>query len=226
LIILILFTAILPSYYFYSKYEKNRKLLENPREAAREELGSLIEEVGKVVELPGGEEPTAATVSDKEKLKNQPFFARSENGDRVLIYTQAKKAILYRPSIHKVIDIAPLIIGPSENTPTPTIVTSENTPAPTKILKPVRVSIYNGTPAMGFSLGFEKKLKEKYGEKIEITERETAGKNTYSEILVVNLTGKDTTLAEDISQFLGAKIGALPEGEIRPEADILIILGK
>lgn len=58
-----------------------------------------------------GEEPTIATITDREKLKDQAFFARAENGDKVLIYAQAKKAFLYSVKTGKVLEIAPVNIG-------------------------------------------------------------------------------------------------------------------
>jgi hypothetical protein len=80
-------------------------------------------EVGKIIELPQGETPSVATVSDVSKLVNQPFFKNALNGDRVLVYTQAKKTILYRPSARKVIETAPVTSS------TPTLV--KITPKPT-----------------------------------------------------------------------------------------------
>jgi hypothetical protein len=69
---------------------------------------ATVEEVGKLVDLPEGETPTIATVSDLEPLKDQAFFKDAEIGDKVLIFGTSKKAILYRPSANKVIAVAPL----------------------------------------------------------------------------------------------------------------------
>lgn len=80
----------------------------NSNEKDKKEAMAIVEQVGKLVILPEGEEPTVATVTDPAKLADQPFFENSEAGDKVLIYTTAQRAILYRPSNNKVIEIAPL----------------------------------------------------------------------------------------------------------------------
>jgi|SRR3989344_6319278 len=78
---------------------------------------NLVEKIGILIELPAGEEPTIATVTDKTKLSDQAFFAPAQNGDVVLIYTDAKKAYLYRPSTNKILDVAPVNFP----TPAPTV---------------------------------------------------------------------------------------------------------
>lgn len=80
---------------------------------AEQEAKDLIEKVSKLVVLPQDETPTIATVSDVEKLKDQPFFANAKNGYKVLIYTNAKKAILYDPFENKIVEIAPVNLGQS-----------------------------------------------------------------------------------------------------------------
>lgn len=98
-------------------YKRNQDLsaenkrLSNPTEVAKQQQEELVALVGALVDLPSGETPTVATVSDSAKLKEQAFFELAQNGDKVLIYTKAKKAYLYRPSTDKIINIAPVNIG-------------------------------------------------------------------------------------------------------------------
>lgn len=99
--------------YDYTQLKKERDKLSDPQAAAQEATQKLVNEVGAIVQLPEGETPTVATVSDASKLQNQAFFAKAENGDKVLIYTQARRAILYRPSTGKVIEVAPINLGTS-----------------------------------------------------------------------------------------------------------------
>ena len=69
------------------------------------DVQETITKIGKLFALPQDEAPTLATVTDKEKIKDQPFFLRAENGDKVLFYTRFGRAILYRPSEDKIIDV-------------------------------------------------------------------------------------------------------------------------
>jgi hypothetical protein len=92
---------------FYIARENSDKTNQN---STQQEAESLLKKVGELYDLPKGENPTIATISDKTKLQKQPFFLKAENGDKVIIYTNAKKAILYRPSIHKIMEIAPLAL--------------------------------------------------------------------------------------------------------------------
>src|SRR5882724_7446701 len=93
--------------YLFYNYQTSQKELEklraNPQTVARQEIKDVKAKVGQLMELPQNEEPTLATVTDINKLKNQQFFAQAVNGDKVLIYTQTSKAILYRPQTNKII---------------------------------------------------------------------------------------------------------------------------
>lgn len=225
--ITILLIALVPSYYFYSQYQRSQKLLQNPTEAAKEEAKALIAKVSELIELPANEEPTVATVSDKNKIKDQPFFQKAENGDKVLIFTQWKKAILYRPSTNKIIEVAPINLGqPPESSPSASATASS---VKEITVKPIKIALYNGTTTVGLTNIVEKQLKENVniGSKIEVVAKDNAQKNNYTSALVVDLTGKQKELAQKIASALAGSVGNLPEGETKPvNADILVILAK
>lgn len=109
LIILVIILA-LTSAYFYKK-SKN-----DPNAASQAEIKSLVQKVGRLAILPTDETPTVATVSDPDALKSQAFFVDAKKGDKVLIYTNAKKAVLYDPTADKIVNIAPL----NSESPAPT----------------------------------------------------------------------------------------------------------
>jgi hypothetical protein len=106
--------------YFFKQYKNTQKQIKvlkaDPQQANRD----LINKIGKLVVLPVGEDPTIATVADPEKLKEQAFFTKAKTGDKVLLYTNAKKAILYNPESNKIVEIAPINIGSATPSPTPT----------------------------------------------------------------------------------------------------------
>jgi hypothetical protein len=68
----------------------------------------MVARVGALIDLPAGETPTIATVSDPSKLEDQAFFAGASKGDIVLIYTKAHEAYLYDPVRNKLVKVAPV----------------------------------------------------------------------------------------------------------------------
>lgn len=100
---LVILFALLAGYLFL---EGGGYLTRTDTKAA--EVASVIDAVAKHVVLPEGEEPTLATVTSLEPLAGQPFFKNAKLGDRVLIYTQAQKVILFDPTLDRVVEMAPL----------------------------------------------------------------------------------------------------------------------
>lgn len=93
------------------------KLSEQSQVSAPDEAKQLNTEVGQLVVLPTDETPSIATVADATKLKQQSTgFENAQNGDKLLIYTQAKQIIVYRPSSKKVVSIVQITLG--QTTPT------------------------------------------------------------------------------------------------------------
>ncbi len=93
--------------YFYKQAQTS-----NPQKAAienEEDAEKLIAKVNRLIVMPEEDVPSIATVNDLEKLKGQAFFAKAKVGDKVLIYSQSQKAILYREGEDRIIEIAPII---------------------------------------------------------------------------------------------------------------------
>lgn len=102
-VLTILFLGTLgTTYYFYQK--SHLVVVKDPQK----ELEQTIKMVSKHLVLPTNENPTMATVSDPEKLKDQPFFANAKKGDKVLIYANSQKAILYDPEADRIVEVAPI----------------------------------------------------------------------------------------------------------------------
>lgn len=196
--------------YFYVRFQDAQKKLANPGAATAEEARHLVERVGKFMELPR-EEPTVATVTDPTKLQNQAFFANSQTGDKVLIYTQAKKAILFRPSTNKIIDVAPVNIGAQS---------ASQSASP--VLKPATFVLLNGTQTVGLTKKYEAVLKSKIPD-ARVLDRDNA-KGSYEKSVLVNVSGSAN--ASEYASRLGVTLAPLPAGETTPSADFLLILGE
>ena len=113
------------SFYFYKKSKTDSTV------ASQEEVKSLVTKVSRLLIVPTDETPTVATVSDPDALKNQSFFVDAKKGDKVLIYSNAKKAVLYDPVADKIVNVAPLNTDAAKN-PTTTPEPKTDTKTPTK----------------------------------------------------------------------------------------------
>jgi hypothetical protein len=99
--------------YFYTQYVTLEK---NPNAVQQAQVTALVKQVGQLMLLPN-ETPTVATVEDVKALSSQPFFVNAANGDKVLVFVNARQAILYRPSQNKIINVAPLYFQNNQATP-------------------------------------------------------------------------------------------------------------
>lgn len=114
LITLALALVVVSGLAFYFWYQNGGITeIEQARNQNQTEAQKLVAEISQFLILPEGEQPTVATVSDLEALKGQPFFANAQKGNKVLIYTKAKKAILYDPVAKKIVEVAPINLGNS-----------------------------------------------------------------------------------------------------------------
>lgn len=129
--VLVLLVAALGAY-TWSLYANNQNLnkelsaLKNdPQKAVQQQTNDLIANVGKLIQLPKGETPTVAAVTNAAQAKQQSaFFNDAQNGDKVLLYVKAGEAILYRPSTNKIVLVAPLTFSNTNGTSQTTTNTS------------------------------------------------------------------------------------------------------
>ena len=208
---------------FYNQYKKSQ-LLTNPTLASEEQVKTLTAEVGKIMLLPTGETPTLATVSDKSKLAGQAFFSNAENGDKVLIYSTAKKAVLYRPSTRKIIEVGPINITSDAGNANGDVAGASASATITPAV--ARVALLNGTTVVGLTRRVEPSLMSKVPS-IEVGVKDNAAKNDYPQTLIIVSSDTQKSVADQIAKALGGKVAPLPSGEVTPpDTDITVILGK
>lgn len=199
---------------------------------AQAEARALLSEIEQIIDLPDDEVPTIATVTDVEKVREQPFFSKAENGDRVLIYSNSRRVILYRPSEKRVIEVGAVNINENaQEGITPQQegdAQTETEGAPTPSPEPEQMSfiIYNGTTSAGLTAEMQSDIEEAFSN-AEIVDRANAVKRDYETTILVDLTGGEKhDLAQQASEALNVQLGALPEGENNPEnTDFLVIVG-
>lgn len=202
----------------------------------------LIAEVSSRILLPTDEKPTVAVVSDINRLKDQQFFTGGQNGDVVLIYMNAKKAVLYRPADKKIIEVAPvnlnntqasvagattqdLVTQNTQTNPTPATKTPLATPTVVPTPAPSKFALRNGTNVTGLARTFEQQLVAKFPT-ASVVERGNAAKRDYASTMIVDVTGKKAAELQTIASSLGIAPSSLPSGESQPTgADFLIIIG-
>src|SRR3989339_468579 len=221
LLTIMVFVGLFGSIYFYYKYNQVKN---NPEVVSQKEVNDVVKSVSKLMILPSEEVPSVATVLDKEKLSNQPFFSNVENGDKLLIFPKAMQAIIYRPGSNKIIKVGPIFLNEDGET------VEDSTTKPEEVVvvpqpENIKIAYYNGTSIVNLSAQTESMVKVAYPT-YQTAVVTNATKNDYKENIIIDLSGKYSNEVTEISKLINAKVQTLPDGEIKPDADILIILGK
>jgi len=147
-------------------------LLKGP-DIIREEERSLVAQIGKIIDLPEDEEPTVATVTDPGQLSNQQFFNKAIEGDKLIVYENSGKAILYRPSENRVVEVGSINKNEQQE-----VVNLD-------VGSPVRFVILNGTGIAGLTSKMEDSLKQIIPE-AEVVSKSNAARSSYKETLLVH----------------------------------------
>ena len=157
-----------------------------------------------------------ATVVDAAALaKDQPFYKDAHNGDKVLIYVKAQKAIIFDEKNDRLVNVGPVYIDKQANA----------TESKTEQAKPSPVSleVRNGSEVAGAAKEFGDRLAARVAE-FTLIKTANAAKNDYSGMILVNKKGVDVST---LSNELGASVvNEVPEGEADTNADLLLIVGN
>lgn len=234
LLALVVLLACGGAYYMYFQKQQNSGNVSQVN-LNEDQIKALLTEVGSKMELPGGETPDIATVTDVSKLAGQDFFKKAQNGDKVLIYRSSSKAILYRPSTGKIIEVAPVNLNtdsqgeilpgePSESSPSAQ--TSNLSPTPAEKFK---VVVLNSTKESGLAKKGADLLDE---DVVEIMKTSNSiGEYDTTTITNVSKTKKisEKELKDIVSSYTDIEpevTTKLPSDETAPSgSDIVVILG-
>lgn len=88
----------------------------------------------------------------------------------------------------------------------------------------IKVAIYNGTATVGLAKEMGATLKAKLAE-AEVVALDNAKHSDYTKTLVMAIGGK-VAEAQKIAQVIGAQFSMLPLDETKPDADVLVVVGK
>lgn len=83
---------------------------------------------------------------------------------------------------------------------------------------------YTNEQILVFGQGWQEKLAAFTD--LSVTIKENAQKKDYTQTIVVDLNGQLNKLATDIATSLGGSVATLPEGEQKPNTDLLVIAAK
>lgn len=202
-------------YIGYKEIQSNKNIT---KEAEVISNAEILNRVTMLTEVPYDEIPVIATVKDVEKLNNQVFFSRAQNGDKLLIYNKARRAILYRPYSNKIIETMTIKLTEQGEMKPEELVEG--------IITPLKISIYNGTSTPGLASALSTKLGIEFENiKFEVINIGNA-KSEYEKTILVNNKNLEQELINKIASYIDAEVADLPIGEDPAETDIMIFIGK
>lgn len=202
--------------YFQAKQEiAQLSTPEGQQRVAEQEVSKVIEQVSKSMILPENENPTLATVTDAEAIKkDQPFFEKAQNGDKVLVYVGAKKAIIYRPSEDLIVNVGFIAVDGDTN--------QGQVAGETSVGEKLTVEVRNGTGTAGLAQQVADTLKDSY----TVQKTGDARQKNRTETVVVDLAPTGDEPTKNLAQTLDAEIVTeLPEGEPASDANAVVLAG-
>jgi hypothetical protein len=169
------------------------------------QVSQVLDEVGKIMYLPQDETPALAIVADQSKLQGS-LKAVAKVGDDILIYQKHSEAIVYRPSVHKIVAVEPVLIGQQPN------------PAFT-----VTVAVLNGSGNNNATQQFIAGLYRLYPN-VDLVYKDTAPRLFPTTIVFGGQLGDP--VAEEVAKSLNIQAGQAPLGVSSGLATLTFIIGQ
>jgi hypothetical protein len=91
------------------------------------EVQALLTKLQSIALVPTDESPTLATVVAVDKLRDEVFFRNAALDDKLFVYQHARLAVLYRPSVEKIVNMATLFDQSANPTQPPSLSPTGNT---------------------------------------------------------------------------------------------------
>ncbi|MCX7997205.1 MAG: hypothetical protein N2691_05660 [Patescibacteria group bacterium] len=214
--VVLVISLVVSGYFAWHAYEFKQSRLD-PDRAAKLQAERIVSRVSRLMDMPSTERASVAVLGARSDEQYRDFFSQAIPGDAVIIFPQARRAILYRDSIDRIIDIVTLASAERVSPPS-------GAQEKSVVRYPLRMAILNG----GAPAGSEQLAGEIIQDAIAGLIPEYAGAakaNNYTRTIVINLSGVPETVLEDVARAIGGTITTLPSYETAPDTDFLVILG-
>jgi hypothetical protein len=190
------------------------------------QVQEFLDKLQSIALVPLDEAPTLATIVDISKLREEAFFKNAEIDDKLFVYQQAQLAILYRPSVEKIVNMATLFdqSGGKAKSPASPQVQGSSTQATSGAQLQYKLAVYFATDSSLLRAKVGKALNTMPS--IEVVKEALTRETTYTGVTIVDLKGGQSTIVTELVKKLGGEKGSLPEGEDKPDADILAIVAE
>jgi len=198
--------ALLMAYAIYTTIQY-QALKKNPAVTNEDTNKRILTSLGKILKLPDDESPQVAAVEDKSKLGSDVFFKDVENGDFLVVYSKARRIIVYRESNNQIINQGPFVINTAGK---------------------VKVALLKATKSDTTFETAQQQIRDKLGDTLGVLDTNTLKVvGTYRKSQVIDLTGgQRTDVAKSIASAInGELIAKLPDGEPTPQdAEVVVVV--
>ena len=211
------------SFWGYWQSKQKLSVLTNPQQASElnaEQTAQLLEKVSKLAVLPADPNPVVATINDVEILASkQSFYKDAHNGDKLIVYAQTRKAIIFDEKNNKIVNIGPIFYTDAEG---------QNQTTPIREDGKLNVDIRNGSTQNDKAANLRDKLMA--NAQYFVSHLAKAANTSYTGITVVDRIEGDAK--NDLIQNLIKELGAvtvvteLPTGEAASTAEVVVLLGN